>query len=498
MKHLKKLAALLLALVMVLALSPAASAAGAGSITVVNPQKDQKYTAYKIFDVVYNTAKDKYSYTIDGDSEWFDVVASVDATGAVTSKITGLEFQKLYSEDPNKTIYAVKEKEGAGFSAAAFANTLKGNINGKTGTELNKPDGTGVSVTGLDLGYYFVTSSTGALCNLTTTNPAVDIHDKNDIPFEKTDDAQSVEIGQTVTYTITGEVPDTSEFTKYTYEISDIMSEGLTFQKNTVVVKIGDTTLNEADNDYKFIYDENKAPNTFTVSIDVMKQKGRVGEKITVTYSAIVNEKAVATVSENKATLVYSNDPTDDTKTGNRTDEDDVYSAKIVIDKIDGKDNTIKLADAKFVLYKNVTEGGTEIKKYYQYTEAQAGTPPVNAKVDWVEDIAGATKITTNDDGEAVFNGLADGTYYLEEIEAPTGYNPLKGPVEVKIEGKRDNNEEVIIDTLTYTASIANNAGTLLPSTGGMGTTLFYVIGGILAVGAAVLLVVKRRMRTEK
>lgn len=513
MNYLKKLTAIALALVMVLALSPTASAAGTGSITVANPLKDQTYTAYKIFDAVYNNDKSSYSYTIDKDSKWFSVVAAKGADGTVTSKITGLTFQKLYSNDPAKTTYAVKKE--AGFSAAGFAGKLKEAIEAdsnlkSSGDELTlSGNPQTASIDNLELGYYFVTSTSGALCNLITTNPDVTIHDKNDVPFGKTDDAEDVEVGQTVKYTITGKVPDTTGFDKYIYEISDTMSEGLTFQKN-VKVEIDGTEVPEGDDTYTVKYNvtpdggTNPDPNSFKVSINVMAQQNEVGEEIKVTYSAVVNEKAVGEVSNNRAVLKYSNDPTD----GNITkesppDKETVYSAKIVIDKYaanasDEADESKKLEGAKFVLYKKevATPGSTETLKYYKYTEAANATE--SDKVEWVTDIEGASQMTTDEYGAAEFIGLKDGTYYLEEITAPTGYNPLARPVDVEIDGSTQGTGNNITKKLVYNVSIANNAGAELPSTGGIGTTIFYVVGSILLVGAAVLLVTKKRMGTEE
>ncbi len=142
---------------MVLSLSATAFAAGeTGTITVDNPIAGQTYTAYKIFDVVYDTNEDgaagdeHYSYTISGTSEWFNVVAALNDDDTVTSKITGLTFEKAYSEDTYVVI------QGAGFSAAEFAKTLKAAVTGKTGTKLTaQADGT-VSATDLALGYYFL------------------------------------------------------------------------------------------------------------------------------------------------------------------------------------------------------------------------------------------------------------------------------------------------------------------------------------------------------
>lgn len=468
MKYLKRAASLLLALVMALALAAPAFAANEGSITVDNPQKDQDYTAYKIFDVAYNDGKSAYSYTIDSSSEWFGTVDTYAKT-----ENSGLTLEKV----GEATIYNVSVDK-AKFSAPAFAEALKAAVEGKDGTKLTA-DGTVVSAKNLPLGYYFVTSSTGALCNLTTTNPDVTIHDKNDIPFDKTDNTESVEIGEVVSYVITGKVPDTTGFERYTYQITDTMSAGLTFNDD-VRVYVGGTEITD---NFTLKTGDQAGGKAFVLDIDVLKLT--TGAKIEVKYSATVNENAAATIEKNHATLEYSNDPQDSSKTTPREDEETVYSAKLVIDKYEADDKDTKLAGAKFVLYK--TEGTTKL--YYKYTEASATE---KAKVAWVDDKAQATEVTTGTDGAAVFKGLKDGTYYLEETEAPAGYNLLKAPVTVEINGA--NATETDLSALTHTEGVANNTGTELPSTGGMGTTVFYVIGSILVLAAVVLLVTKKRM----
>ena len=480
MKHAKKLASLLLALVMVFALATTAFAAGeTGTITVDNPIADQTYTAYKIFDVTYNTDKSAYSYTIDSSSEWF---ATVQAYATVANGLT-------LTQANGSTTYIVTTTDA--FSAPDFAVALKAAVTGKTGTALTaQADGT-VSVSNLPLGYYFVTSSTGALCNLTTTNPTVTTHDKNDIPFDKVDDQESVDVGQIVNYTITGKVPDYTGFKTYTYLITDTMSAGLTFKKD-VKVTVGGTDVTSA---CTVTYDVDGSANKFTVSIPVMSYT--IGAKIEVAYSAVVNENAVAKIENNHAELKYSNDPTNDKSFGTFTDEETVYSAKIVIDKYaknvdDEKDTSKKLAGATFVLYKEVTTGEGEdavtSKLYYKWNDT-------DKKVEWVTDKAQATSKTTDDKGAASFEGLADGTYYLEETAAPAGYNLLKEPVTVTVDGA--NATTANLSSLTVTAEIANNTGSLLPATGGMGTTIFYVLGSVLVLAAVVLLVTKKRMSVK-
>ena len=474
MKTPRKLTSLLLALLLVFALAATAAAeetAGTttGSITVDNPIEGQTYTAYKIFDVVYDTAKERYSYTIEHTSPWFDTVKSYTA---------GLKLTQV-----NDTNTYIVEKLGD-FSAPTFADILKKALPKLTTNANGIPlvESSGKRTATVDeLGYYFVTSTNGALCNLTTTNPHITIHDKNDMPFEKTAQETSVEVGQIVHYTIKGKVPDHTWFDEYTYEITDKMSKGLTFDNTSVKVTVGDAEVPSTDNKYTLAEGSSTDEYTFKLSIDV--KQFEIGDEIVVKYNATVNENAVAQISKNKAVLRYSNDPTDSTKT-NTTPEQEVpvYTSKIAIVKVETGNENKKLEGAKFVLYKKApTDTDPNAIQYYKKWDATDTTKAVT----WVDSIDKATTVETDKKGEASFDGLADGTYYLVETKAPAGYNQLTGPVEVPVNGATQ---------LTATATVENQAGTLLPSTGGMGTTIFYVLGFVLVVGAGVLLVTKKRM----
>ena len=486
MKHARKLASLLLALVMVFALATTAFATEpggttttpTGSITVNNPQNETTYTAYKIFNVVYDEATPKhYSYTIDSTSEWFDTVNDY----AIPNH--GLTLTKVGATDT----YVVTTTDT--FSAPEFAAALK---NGLTetikGTPLTAGTGNKPTATGLALGYYFVTSSTGALCSLDTTNPDVTIYDKNDMPFEKEVNTPSADVGQTVTFTITGKVPEHTIFTDYTYEITDTMSDGLTFKKD-VKVTVGDADVTTA---CTVTYNANENANSFTVTIPVMNYQ--IGAAIQVTYSAVVNEKAIAKVATNEAKLTYSNDPTtNETKTTTPTVVN-VYTSKIVIEKYEKGSADTMLEGAEFVLCRkapndepqfaavlndiqNANQKAIQIQ-YYKWDKTTKA-------VTWVDDIDAATKVTTNANGKAFFEGLADGEYLLVETKAPAGYNRMTTGQIVEVKGGTD---------LSVTAKVENQAGTLLPSTGGVGTTVFYVLGAVLVLGAVVLLVTKKRM----
>ena len=481
MKHARKLTSLLLALVMVFALAVTVAAdetttTPTGSITVDNPVADKTYTAYKIFDVVYDTAREHYSYTIEKSSPWF---------GTVNGYTAGLQLTPVADTTSNTYVVTFDESE---FSAPSFAETLKNALTTVIPTDVHQfaasADGKQQVANGLLLGYYFVKSSeTDALCNLTTTNPEVTIHDKNDMPFEKKVDKTNVDVGQTVKFTITGKVPDHTGFTTYTYLITDTMTDGLTFDKTSVKVTINGANVLQEPNGYILTEPNDTEQFTFKLSINVRNFK--IGDGIEVTYNATVNEKAIAEIESNKATLTYTNGPTvDDDKTTTER-EVKVYSSKIVIDKVEKTtDGTAgkKLSGAEFVLYKEETIEGNKTIKYYQWDE-------INKKVVWDADKTKATVLETSTDGAATFGGLANGTYYLVETKAPAGYNQLKDPVTVPVKGSDTDTIK-----LTVTATVENQAGTLLPSTGGMGTTIFYVLGAVLVVGAGVLLVTRKRM----
>lgn len=466
MKTMKKLTCVMVALVLILALCVTAFAAGTGSITVDNPKGGVTYTAYKIFDVVYNTDKDKnaYSYTIAGSSPWYSVVDAYAKTAD-----SHLTLAKAASEDT----YIVTTT--AGFSAAKFSAALKAAVDeNKNAISLPVADGK-ATASGLDLGYYLVVGANEALANLTTTNPDVIIHDKNDVPFDKVDDKESVEVGEVVNYTINGKVPDTTGFTSYDYIITDTMSEGLTFNRN-VTVEVDGKPL--ATDMYELSYPESGVD--FQLTIYVMDIQDKVSQPIVVKYTATVNENAIAKISENDAKLVYSNNPTDSKKHGELTDKETVYSAKIVIDKYDANvaDKSKKLDGAEFVL-KN-SEG-----KFYKYDTSAN-------KVVWVDTRKEADVFVTTVNGEAEVRGLKDGTYTLIETKAPAGYNLLSKAIEVVIAGSNSD-----ATTLTYKVDVGNSTGSLLPGTGGIGTRIFYIAGAALLLGAVVVLLVKKFKKAE-
>lgn len=498
MKKMKKLLSMLVAATMTLAMAAPSFAettttGGNGTIKIDNPQKvvgtdgeptDEyvTYDVYQIFTAAYNTGTngavdDTYTYTISSDSAWYSVVNAYDGISLTPVTTSG-----------NDTLYYVETNNN--FSAAGFANVLKAAIDGKaTAAVLNETNNFEATVA---LGYYFVSTNSGALCNLTTTNPNVTIHDKNEAPEidKKIVNAAgtgvtelNVQVGDTVNYKITGNVPDMSGYSTYTYTVKDTMSPGLTFVEGSAEVTIGgvDGTVTATA-----VPARENGGWEVTFVIDIFGKGYDYNAPIELTYSAVINDGAVTTDPvTNTAKLIYSNDPADPTGTGDtpETPEVEVYTSKIVIDKYNGANNE-KLAGAQFVLQDAEGRGA----KFYKYT---AATADAEAKVEWVDNEADATVFTTGNDGAADINGLKDGTYYLKETVAPVGFNRLDGFVAVTINGQK--NAETGVRTLLYTASVENNAGSMLPSTGGIGTTIFYAAGIILMAGAVFFVVRRKR-----
>ncbi len=497
MKKLKKLLSMLVAATMTLAMAAPSFAemtttSGSGTIKIDNPQKAVgengeptddyvTYNVYQIFTAAYNTGTngavdDTYTYTISSDSDWYSVVSNYDGISLTSVTTSG-----------NNSLYYVETNNN--FSAAEFANVLKGAIDEKTiAAVLSEQNDFKATVA---LGYYFVSTNSGALCNLTTTNPSAVIHDKNEAPkIDKKivtaagSDATelNVQVGDTVNYKITGNVPDMSGYSTYTYTVKDTMSAGLTFVENSAKVTIGGVNGTVTAT---ALPDRENGAWEVTFVIEIFNKGYDYNDPIVLTYDAVINDNAVATDPvTNTAKLIYSNNPADPEKTGEtpETPKVEVYTSKIVIDKYDGANNA-KLAGAQFVLQDG--EGATA--KYYKYT---AATADETAKVEWVDNETDATVFVTDDSGAANINGLKDGTYYLKETVAPTGFNRLDGFVAVTINGQKN---EAGNRTLLYTASVENNAGSMLPSTGGIGTTIFYAAGIILMAGAIFFVVRRKR-----
>ncbi len=474
MKTAKRILSVLVVFAMLMTMSIAVFAAGNdGKITITNPQSGATYKAYKVFDVTYDE-NGNYAYT-----------ASKAIKTLLDGNVEGLKFV----ENVNDTFTVTQEGT---FSPATLAKYIKDNLNTfEAAFDFSKDfsaDGNTMVADELERGYYFVSSSQGTVCELVTAK-SVEIKDKNEAPaIEKTivDADNTVEVGEVLTFNITGKVPVTTGYTTYTYKVSDTMSEGLTFNKDVkVLINGSDETANLASS--TIIEDDG-----FSSTIDMTKYQNDVDKVVKIEYTATVNEKAIDRDAEhNNATLTYSNDPADGTSTGTSDKTVNIYSYNINIDKYDSTDGTVKLAGAKFVL-KNSNN------KYYKY-DATA------KKVSWVDTKSAATEVTTDENGSASFNGIAAGTYYLEETAAPEGYNPLSKDTNIEITISENEEHAATIDgkstqlsqTLSATAQIANSTGTVLPETGNKGTMIFIIIGGIAVLAAGIILITNKRMKKE-
>ena len=488
MKHTVRFLALLLALVMTVGLCATAFAddADTGSITINNAVDGKEYAIYRIFNI--DSHDDNFTalnYKMNPD--WKDFFAE----GA-----DGLNYVDIDSQG------YVTWKNGA--KAADFAEEAMGFANARSMT----PDKTAtaqngkVSFTGLPLGYYLVKSGVGTTCSLDTTKPNVTIQEKNGKPtvtkqvqenstggYGKTNDA---EIGATVNFRTTVNVIDGNPTD---YVLHDKMSVGLTYRQNSLTVKIGDRIL-VAGTDYTAVT-ETTDDCTFEIAFEdgVLK----TNDVVTVEYSAVINENAVVAGAgnDNDTWLKYDvNSETEHDHTKTFVWELNVF--KFTTGAEDAAQKT-PLAGAEFVLYQKETVEGVEKMYYARFAGGKL--------TGWTENKEDAAKLTSGNDGKINVQGLDAGTYYLEETAAPKGYNKLKEAVNVVISSEEQTGASgtpTRSHTVKYgegmeTAGengveVLNQTGAELPSTGGIGTTVFYALGSVLALGAAILLVTKKRM----
>ena len=556
------------------------------TLTVKNPEGSnvsiagKTFNAYKIFDVTFTTKTegsdtklDAVSYTISSESSWFNVITTymsattADVNGNFVSEVKGITLQKT-SEDKIYIVIINQEK----FEARAFADALvKANNEKETKITADKtvegsadsstPPKESAVFTGLTAGYYLITSEAKAsdsvsgdttyketvvaaasLRNLFDENKEIDmkigapdiekvIQNADSAPEGETDGkGTAVNVGDTVNFKLTSNVPDTNGYETYKFIIRDTLSKGLDLvlpnndaSPFTVTIKgagesgtdvtVELTKANSADACTGNNWFYNDTERKITISLAMLKdESGKKvasypsGKVIEVTYSATLNNTALTTGEEdNTVNLEYSNDPYS-TSTGKTTDKKTyVYDFEIVIDKYEKDDDTKKLEDAVFALYRYQSDNST--KEYYVKNNSTSA-------ITWDTSIDNATKVTTDENGSAKFAGLDAGTYYLQETKAPTGYNPLTEDVEVVITAVYDEDGKLktgegsgttvapVTDTsepaktigYQIPSKVGNSSGSALPETGGIGTTIFYVVGGVMMVVAIVLLVTKKKM----
>lgn len=474
MKKASRILALLLALVLTLGLSVTAFAEEAttpnnGTITINNAVSGQTYTIYKILDLESYNETDK-AYAYKATAEWKAFLES-----ATT-------YVKVDEQDYVTWV--------AGADAAEFAKLAQAYAAEKklVGEGTKKAGSTTVAFDNLPLGYYLVDSTLGTLCSLNTTKPNVTINEKNAEPtnektveedstgnYGKTNDA---DIGQTVNFKST----ITAQPGAQNYVFHDKMSEGLTY------IGVTSVTLNNntVDTEYYKVKTTGLKDTDCTFEVEFTQDfcDGlKADDQIVISYTATLNENAVigSDGNPNQSWINYGEEgkfESTPSETKTYTWSFDVFKYHVV-----GEEKKA-LAGAKFTLSKD--ENGTtpitlvkvEDKEGNVYRVAKTGE-------------TGVTEITTDATGRFTIEGLDSDTYYLTETAAPSGYNKLAKALKVVIGEK---GALTVDGSAANEVEVENKSGTELPSTGGMGTTIFYVLGGILAVGAVILLVTKKRV----
>ena len=522
MTHAKKLASLLLTLIMVFAMGTAAFAA---NVTIPSDGilKDHTFTAYQVF-------AGREENGVLSDVQWGTGISSDAFLAALKADTTyGSKFSncttaagvaEVLSDNNTNTGLANKVAE------LAYANKT-GN-----GTALTSGDNT------LADGYYLIVDTTANVGEGGAYNKAllqvvgnINITVKTDAPTvekkvkegDNYGDVADCNIGDAVEFLLIGSVPDMSRYTTYKYIFHDTLSDGLTApEQGAIKVYLSaDKTVDTNDTEVTDSFTIEVSGQKITVSCADLKTVigSTSASYVIVKYSAVLNTKAEIGLDGNTNTvkLEYSNKPdqsgSGDTDNTGNTPEDKVivFTYELDTTKVDGKDNTKKLAGAKFVLLNSDATKVAKITggKFDGWQDLPtAGT---DGKITW----AGETVLTSDDNGLFKVAGLDEGTYTLREIVAPAGYNMLEKDITVVITATTSTTWDGVTpstaltklevtadgtagtgDTSTGIAAItiANNAGSTLPETGGIGTTIFYVVGSIMVLAAVVLLVTKKRM----
>lgn len=497
MKCTRKLASLLLALVMVFALATTAFAqdvtvtGGTGSITISNAAKGETYTIYKLFDATVNA---------DG--------SSIAYTGTIPESL-----KAYFTADSNNYISATAAAKDGENMSEGLKTALKTWTAAATAAATAESDGSALNFRDLAYGYYVVTTTQGDLAiSVDSTMPNVTIVDKNSSTpkdLSKTASSNDVSIGDTVTYTVSfktsnyyGAGTEAKEIVSYTIE--DTLPE---FLSNVTVTSIivdndgSDTTTNDRTTvtgqfvNKKIVIDwYDEANNQFLYDN---------GATVTITYTAVVTDKAAidGNGNTNNVTVTWTTKGGDEPGPDKVETEETIFTYAIALKKVNNKGVALPGAVFEFPFYVKST---ADANGAYIYAGTTAGAGLTN-------------QITTPDSGVIVVKGVKSGSYEITEVTAPAGYNKLTAPVTVQavktsststhttVYLDKDGNVvdvsakeievKVDIDTIAATAVVVvNKAGTELPSTGGMGTTVFYVLGTVLVLGAVVLLVTKKRM----
>lgn len=597
MKNMKKILALILAMLLIVAnvaaladntnttvTTAADKGKGDFSITMTGAEAGHTFKAYRIFDGSVDTNGKL------GDIDWAtgvnttDIAAALTTAGLATSIEEGGKTVTLDLSKASDVAKAMAKQNDDSEVMKKVADVFYARKGTETGSVSDKT-GDNYVITGQKAGYYLVTDeytdpeNVGEGAATLSRNVLAVVGDvtavvKNDKPTVEKKildpdpvDANEAGVGETVVYQITGSVPNWVGYDKYFYVINDTLSSGLTFNADSVVVKVGDT-IQTPGTDYVLYTGDQADGHTFQVAFKDIKSK-TVGQPITVTYNAVVNSNAVIgnPGNPNEVDLIYSNNP-NDSSDGNPSENpkpgEDHPTGKTP------KDKTITfVAELDLTKYKDAIGEGNELQGATFLLDGTSNVPKGSTAEKYVEDSNGtfyklkddsftttaphgdilrsdgSVEIESNEDdydsttqkykltnetsytsetktilmqgtsgadGKIVFKGLGAGTYTIKEIVTPQGYTTAADitftisvtvPDEIKTGSETaswtTNNEDVTVGETTgiYATNVIDLSGTVLPSTGGIGTTIFYVGGGILVLLAVILLVTKRRMSSN-
>lgn len=527
-------AAAAIATVFGLAATTVATANAADGATLTVSTADAKFVgktvnAYKMFSATVGGegANKAVSYTLTDTWKPFFMDSTASGLNGATDANVNDKANEYVSELAGDNLVAFATK------ASNWAQTQAKNITADKTATVSAGATNGnytATFTGLDYGYYVVAVPGATLANtsgqyatlVSVDSTNVNANIKGSLPTvdKKVQvngngaDTADAKIGDTLTFTLTSTIPDMSAYDTYTFNFKDTLSKGLTYGDITSVTVEGVDAPLVKDTDCTVTTTPAAAGNTLlTVGMTDFKNKQQTnaGKKITVTYTATLNENAVVggAGNVNSATIQYSNDPSSTGTGESEPDKVRVFTYGFTVDKYTGdnyNDAATRLAGAEFTL---TAKGDTSAIKFVQVNAGSATEDAVYRVAKAGETAGTTTTITTPANGKVVFQGLKNGEYTLTETKAPAGYNKLASAIGVKVNGSNDGtdttnatvnityNNDNNDTTYDQTASngvipVQNKSGAILPGTGGMGTIAFTVIG-VLVIALGVAWTLKRK-----